>query len=139
EFFRILNRHNSKSIDVDGARKDDGAAIILYYEKIAGGRGANEPGGPDNQLWKWEGSGRDRRLKSKWSELVLDVGDNGKLIQRPPKAPATPQLWRIVEVKDSTQLPHAAAPAPDQPIIHLTNGDFATGELVDSDDSEVLR
>jgi peroxiredoxin len=34
----------------------------------------------------------------------------------------------------------AAKTAPsDQPILHLANGDFATGELVDADDPEVLR
>src|ERR1051325_11149973 len=41
---------------------------------------------------------------------------------------------------NSPSAPAATKPAPvDKPILHLTNGDFATGELVDCGDAEVLR
>jgi hypothetical protein len=48
----------------------------------------------------WQGNDKTRRLKSKSSGLVLDVGDGGAIIQRKADDKAKGQLWRVVEAKE---------------------------------------
>jgi hypothetical protein len=91
DHYKLVNRKSSKVLDVFEESQDDGAPIIQWDDK---------PEGNDNQRWAWEGDGKDRRLKSKSSGLVLDVDAEGKIIQRKADEKAKAQLWRVVEVKE---------------------------------------
>src|SRR5579875_319066 len=73
DHYKIVNRKSGKVLDVEMDSKDEGGGIIQWDEK---------PEDNDNQRWSWEGKEKDRRLKSKSSSLVLDVGDEGAIIQR---------------------------------------------------------
>jgi hypothetical protein len=90
DYYKIVNRKSGKVLDVEMDSKDEGGAIIQWDEKSEDN---------DNQRWSWEGKGKDRRLKSKSSNLVLDVGDGGSIIQRKGEENSKAQLWRVVEVK----------------------------------------
>jgi hypothetical protein len=87
--YKIVNRKSGKVLDVYGDSRDEGANIIQWDDKAEDN---------DNQRWAWEGEGKDRRLKAKSSGLVLDVGEDGKLVQQKADAKAKGQLWRVVEV-----------------------------------------
>src|SRR6185295_11533580 len=50
-----------------------------------------------NQRWSWDGDGKERRLKSKLSGLVLDVATDGSIVQRRADPKSKNQLWRVVE------------------------------------------
>jgi hypothetical protein len=91
DHYKIINRNSGKVLDVEGDSKDEGGAIIQWDEK-----GDDN----DNQRWSWEGNGKDRRLKSKSSNLVLDVGDGGSIIQKKADEKSKTQLWHVVEVKE---------------------------------------
>lgn len=91
DHYKIVNRKSGKVLDVDMDSKEEGGGIIQWEEK---------PEDNDNQRWSWEGKGKDRRLKSKSSKLVLDVGDDGFLVQRKADDKSKTQLWRMVEVKE---------------------------------------
>ena len=90
DYYKIVNRKTGKVLDVDKESKDEGASIIQWEDKAD----AN-----DNQRWSWQGNGKARQLKSKSSYLVLDVDDNGMVIQRKADDNAKRQLREIVEVK----------------------------------------
>jgi hypothetical protein len=90
DYYKLVNRKSSKVLDVFEDSRDEGVAIIQWDDK---------PEENDNQRWSWEGSGTDRRLKSKSSGLVLDVEADGKVIQRKADEKAKGQLWRVIEVK----------------------------------------
>jgi hypothetical protein len=90
DHYKLVNRKSSKVLDVFEDSKDEGAAIIQWDDKAEGN---------DNQRWAWVGEGKSRRLKSKSSELVLDVDDEGKIVQRKSDEKAKGQLWQVVEVK----------------------------------------
>ena len=87
---KVVTRKTGKVLDVNEASSDEGAAIIQWDAKDDDN---------DNQRWSWVGEGADRRLKSKSSSLVVDVDDEGKLIQKKADDKAKRQLWKIVEVK----------------------------------------
>ena len=89
--YKIVNRKSGKVLDVEGDSKDEGGGIIQWDDKSEGN---------DNQRWSWEGTGKDRRLKSKSSELVLDAGDENAVVQRKADDKAKGQVWRVVEVKE---------------------------------------
>jgi hypothetical protein len=91
DHYKIMNRKTGKVLDVEGESMDEGGAIIQWDDKEE----AN-----DNQRWSWEGKDKARRLKSKSSALVLDVGDEGAVVQRKADEKAKGQLWRVVEIKD---------------------------------------
>lgn len=90
DHYKIVNRKSGKVLDVESDSKDEGGAIIQWDEKTEDN---------DNQRWSWEGKGKDRRLKSKSSNLVLDVGDGGSIVQRKADERSKTQLWRVVDVK----------------------------------------
>jgi hypothetical protein len=85
----VVSRKSGKVPDVFGASRDEGAPVVVWDDK-----------GNDNQRWSWVGQGTERRLKSKSSGLVLDVDDEGKVIQRKADDRARRQLWRVTEVKE---------------------------------------
>jgi hypothetical protein len=87
---KVVNRKTGKVLDVNEASSDEGAAIIQWDAKDEDN---------DNQRWSWVGEGTDRRLKSKSSSLVVDIDDEGKLIQKKADDKAKGQLWKVVEVK----------------------------------------
>jgi hypothetical protein len=91
DHYKIVNRKSGKVLDVEGESTEEGGGIIQWDDKSEGS---------DNQRWSWEGKGKDRRLKSKSSNLVLDVGDGGAIVQRKADEKAKAQLWRVVEVKE---------------------------------------
>ena len=91
DYYKVVNRKSGKVLDVEGESTEEGGAIIQWDDKSEGN---------DNQRWSWEGKDKDRRLKSKSSGLVLDVGDGGAIVQRKADDKAKGQLWRVVEVKE---------------------------------------
>ncbi len=91
DHLKIVNRKTGKVLDVEQASEDEGASIIQWDEKDEG---------TENQRWSWEGKGKDRRLKSKSSNMVLDIGDNYMIIQKKTDDKAKGQLWKVVDVKD---------------------------------------
>jgi hypothetical protein len=91
DHYKLINRKSKKVLDVFGDSKDEGAEIIIWDDKSEGF---------DNQRWSWVGEGKERRLKSKSSDLVLDIDEEGKLIQKKADATAKGQVWRIVELKE---------------------------------------
>jgi Ricin-type beta-trefoil lectin domain-like len=86
-----VNRKSGKVLDVENESTEEGGAIIQWDDKFEGN---------DNQRWSWEGKGKARRLKSKSSTLVLDVGDEGAIVQRKADDKVKRQLWRVVEIKE---------------------------------------
>ena len=89
---KIVNRKSGKALDVFGDSKDEGVKIIIWDVKDEG---------VENQRWSWVGDEKEktRRLKSKSSELVLDIGDDGEVVQKKQDDKAKSQLWEVVEVK----------------------------------------
>jgi hypothetical protein len=96
-FYKIVQRPTGLVLDVSGDSSDEDGAIILYDDKSAAD-------GNDNQRWSWEGgpatADKPRRLKSKSSGLVLDVDDEGNIVQRSPSEKSKGQMWLMVEVKE---------------------------------------
>ena len=90
DYYKIVNRKTGKVLDVEMESKDEGASIIQWDDKAENN---------ENQRWSWQGNGKSRQLKSKSSDLVLDVDDNGMVIQRKADENAKLQLWKVVEVK----------------------------------------
>jgi hypothetical protein len=88
--FSLVNRKSGKVLDVNEDSKEEGAAIIIWDAKDEG---------VDNQRWAWVGECKERQLKGKSSELVLDIDDEGRLVQKKPDDKSKKQLWRIEEVK----------------------------------------
>jgi hypothetical protein len=90
DYSKIVNRKTGKVLDVEMESGDEGASIIQWDDKADSN---------DNQRWSWQGTEKSRQLKSKSSNLVLDVDDNGMVIQRKAEDNAKRQLWQVVEVK----------------------------------------
>jgi len=91
DHYKIVNRKSGKVLDVEGDSMDEGGSIIQWDDKAEGN---------DNQRFAWQGSEKARQLKAKSSGLVLDVGDEGAVVQRKADAKAKGQLWRVVEIKE---------------------------------------
>jgi len=89
--YKVVNRKSGKVLDVNNASKDEGAQIIIWDDKTDDNA---------NQRWSWDGTGDERRLKGKNSEMVLDPEKDGNVVQKKSSAKAKSQLWRVVEVKD---------------------------------------
>lgn len=89
-FYKLVNRKTGKVLDVFEDSTEEGAAIIQWDDKSEGA---------DNQRWIWLGDGPQRRLQSKSSRLVLDVDEEGKVIQKKADDGAKGQFWKVVEVK----------------------------------------
>jgi hypothetical protein len=89
-FLKLVNRKSGKVLDVFEESKDEGTKIIIWEDKSEG---------TDNQRWSWEGEEKAKRLKSKSSELVLDVDDTGNVIQKKADDKAKNQLWTVKELK----------------------------------------
>ena len=87
---KIVNRKSGKVLDVYEDSTDEGTQIIIWDEKTEG---------TDNQRWSWVGEGKERRLKGKSSNLVLDIDADGKVIQKKANDKSKKQLWRVEEVK----------------------------------------
>ena len=90
DHYKIVHRKSGKVLDVERESTEEGGAIIIWEDKAENN---------DNQRWQWEGEGKKRRLKSKSSGLVLDVGEEGAIVQRKVADNAKDQLWEVVEVK----------------------------------------
>jgi hypothetical protein len=88
-FYKLVNRKTGKVLDVFEDSAEEGAAIIQWDDKSEGA---------DNQRWIWLGDGPRRRLQSKSSRLVLDVDDEGKVVQKKADDGAKGQFWKVVEV-----------------------------------------
>jgi Ricin-type beta-trefoil lectin domain-like/Leucine Rich repeat len=91
DYYKVINRKSGKALDVFEVSSEEGAPIIVWDEKTVD---------TDNQRWSWERDGKDRRLRTKLHGFVLDVDDEGKLIQQKADEKAKGQLWRVVEVKE---------------------------------------
>jgi hypothetical protein len=89
DYYKVVNRKSGKVLDVFEESTEEGGQIIQWDDKSEG---------TDNQRWSWVGGGKERRLKSKSSGLVLDM-DDGKAVQRKADDNAKGQLWQVVEVK----------------------------------------
>jgi hypothetical protein len=89
EYYKIVNRKTGKVLDVQSQRTEPGVAIIEWDDEDH-----------DNQRWSWEGNEKVGRLESKSSTLVLDVRDDGEVIQRKADEKAKTQLWRVVAIKE---------------------------------------
>jgi hypothetical protein len=87
---KLVHRKSDKVLDVYEDSRDEGTQIIIWDAKDEG---------TDNQRWSWAGDGKERRLKSKSSELVLDIDADGKVIQKKADDKSKKQLWRVEEVK----------------------------------------
>jgi CubicO group peptidase (beta-lactamase class C family) len=92
DYYKIVNRKSGKVLDVYMESTEEGGAIIQWNDKTGA---AN-----DNQLWSWDGKDGARRLKSKFSALVLDIGLDNAIIQRKANDNIKSQLWRVVEIKE---------------------------------------
>jgi hypothetical protein len=90
DHLKITNRKTGKVLDVENASTDEGSSIIQWDEKSDD---------TDNQRWSWDGDGKTRRLKSKSSKLVLDIGDEDMVVQKKADEKAKTQLWEVVEIK----------------------------------------
>jgi hypothetical protein len=90
KFLKLVNRKSGKVLDVNEDSRDEGGKIIIWEEKSEG---------TDNQRWSWEGTGKAKRLRSKSSELVLDVDETGNVIQKKADEKAKGQMWAVKEVK----------------------------------------
>ena len=88
--YKITNAKTGKVLDVFENSKDEGGAIIQWDEKTEDNA---------NQRWAWDGTGEERRLKSKHSDLVLDVDKEGNVVQKKADPKAKSQLWRVAEAK----------------------------------------
>ena len=89
-FYKLVNRKTGKVLDVSGDSTEEGGEIIQWDDKSEGAY---------NQRWIWLGDGPQRRLQSKSSRLVLDVDDEGKVVQKKADDGAKGQFWKVVEVK----------------------------------------
>lgn len=89
---KLVHAACGKVLDVNDASADEGAHLIIWDDK-----GKEE--GFDNQRFKWDGKGDERRLKAKHSGLVLDVADDGHVVQKKADEKSKTQLWKVVEVK----------------------------------------
>jgi hypothetical protein len=89
--FKLTNRLSGKVLDVFEEANEAGAPIIVWDDK---------PKKNANQRWLWHGNGKDRRLQSKPTELVLDIDEEDRVIQQKRDEKAKSQLWRVVEVKE---------------------------------------
>jgi Ricin-type beta-trefoil lectin domain-like/Beta-lactamase len=92
DYYKIVNRKSGKVLDVLMESTEEGGAIIQWNDKTGA---AN-----DNQLWSWDGKDSARRLRSKFSMLVLDIGNDDAIVQRKANDQAKSQLWRMVDIKE---------------------------------------
>src|SRR5262249_9692844 len=112
DYVKIVNRKSGMVLDVYSQSTDEGAAIIQWDDK---------PVGNENQRWSWVGNGTARRLKSKSSGLVLDVSDEGAVVQR-----------RVDQAR-----PIVRRPSSERPSLHLRSGDTIPCDVTRIDEKGV--
>jgi WD40 repeat protein/serine/threonine protein kinase len=93
-YYKLVNRRSGMVLDVEGETTEEGGAVIVWDEKD------ERQERVDNQRWSWEGNDQVGRLKSRLSTLVLNVGDDGAIVQRKADENAKGQLWRVVAIKE---------------------------------------
>ncbi|MCU0705055.1 MAG: RICIN domain-containing protein [Fimbriiglobus sp.] len=91
EWVKLVSVKSGKVLDVNNASADEGGELIIWDDK-----GEEDT---DNQRFQWDGKGDERRLKAKGSGLVLDVSNDGGVIQKKADEKNKKQLWKVVEVK----------------------------------------
>jgi hypothetical protein len=95
-YYQVVNRPSGLVLDVSDESTDEDHPIIVWDDKPSAD-------GNDNQRWTWDGNpptkGKPARLKSKSSGLVLDVDEDGKLVQRSANKGAKSQLWIVENVQ----------------------------------------
>ncbi|HEY2759647.1 MAG TPA: RICIN domain-containing protein, partial [Pirellulales bacterium] len=84
DFIKFINQKSEKALDVFGGHKTDETPIIQWHDKSVNATlpAGDANGGFDNQFWIWDGQGNERRIKNKFSELVLDIDDTNHIVQR---------------------------------------------------------
>lgn len=90
EHVKITNRKTGKVLDVFEASRDEGGQIIQWDEKTDDF---------DNQRWSLVGEKAEKHIKGKASELVLDAGADGNVVQKKADEKSKTQTWKLVEVK----------------------------------------
>ncbi len=91
DWLKLVNVKSGKVLDVNEASTDAGAELIIWDDK--------GEGDTDNQRFRWDGKGEERRLRGKQSGLVLDVTREGGVTQNKADEKNKKQLWKVVEVK----------------------------------------
>lgn len=91
DWVKIVHMKSGKLLDVNNASTDEGAHLIIWDDKGDGDK--------DNQRFKWDGKGDEKRLTGKGSSLALDVDADGHVIQKKSDDKNKKQLWKVVEVK----------------------------------------
>jgi hypothetical protein len=100
DHYKLANRQSDLVLDVESESLDDGGSIIVWDDKAEGA---------DNQRWSLDlasvtkpgaiaATDPGQRIKSKSSGLVLDVDNDGQIIQRAANQNSKTQLWRVVVV-----------------------------------------
>ena len=88
---KIINRKSGQVLDLCKSNEQEGGEIIQWPEW--------QPKFP-NQRFEWVGEGNERRLMNQSSGMVLDVDDDGRIVQAKSNANHKKQLWRVVKVTD---------------------------------------
>jgi hypothetical protein len=110
DYIKLINRKSGKVLDVQDHSKDQWGQIVQWEDK---------PDDNDNQRWSWEPEAKDgdakastkpnaepianpkpRRLKSKSSGLILDIGGDYTVVQKKADKGSAIQTWTVVEVKN---------------------------------------
>src|SRR6266567_3757383 len=90
KYVKLVHADSGKVLDVEGDSRDEGGGIIQWDDKAED---------HDNQRWSLSGEEKARRLMAKSSGLVLDVGDEGAIVQKKSDDAAKGQVWRVVAVE----------------------------------------
>ncbi len=84
---QVFNVQSECVLNVTSNSKEPGGAIIIYNATA-----------DLNSSWTWVGRPKHRRLKSQSSGLLLDVGEDGKVIQSKGRPNDDNQSWQTVAV-----------------------------------------
>jgi hypothetical protein len=87
---KLVNCNSGQVLDLKGSAEYAGAAILQWKEW--------DPPGYDNQRWTWDDA-KEVRIQNKWSGMVLDVGEESRIVQNPLDNTAKSQLWRFVDAE----------------------------------------
>lgn len=130
DFFRIVNVVTGDNlVAVPGAAPETAVRTSPNRKDLKTGDAL------DNQLWSWIGARQSRRLKNKSSGLVLDIAEKGSVVQSKDTSSPT-QYWHLIAQSDlDGRIPSTVA----TPTLHLINGDFCTGTLVDCNQPDLIR
>jgi hypothetical protein len=84
---KLVNCASGQVLDIKSGLRDAGTPIVQWKEW--------DPPGYDNQRWTWDDA-KEVRIQSRWDGMVLDIGDESRIVQNPPDNMAKSQLWRFV-------------------------------------------